>query len=166
MEHLRRWRGPHRAAHRQDVEIEKVLPVAAFAGEVAQRHALEARIIHRGEAVRIEAVDLENEAPESRAEQILPLPKDLSQATAIPLIAAALVRHAEGHVRLLRLDAKFIKQPAQQRVGVVIEHHETRVDRHLARVLRHRDRIRMPADVARGLEDRQVILPMQKVSTA
>jgi hypothetical protein len=77
------------------------------------------------------------------------------------------MRHAEGHVGLLGLHTELVKQAAEQGIGGVIEDHEARVDGDLTAIfIGTVDRIRVPADVARGLEDRQIKLPMQKVSAA
>ena len=49
---------------------------------------------------------------------------------------------------------------------MMVEHHEARVDITLTVIFQHRDRVSVPADVARGLEDRQIDTSMQKWAVA
>ena len=166
LQHEIGWRGPHGAAHGNDVKVEEVLTVTSGDGILAEGHALEARIVHRFDRFLIEAVDLEHETPESRAQQVPALAEDLAQAAAVPLVARGQVRQAEGHVRAFRLDAQLPKQAAEQGIRLVVEDHESRVDGQIDTVLLDRDGVRVPADIAVRFKERQVEFAVEKMGAA
>jgi hypothetical protein len=73
--------------------------------------------------------------------------------------------HAEGHVGLFGLNLEFFKQSTKLRIGIMIENHESRINRQLNALFFDRDGIGMTAQIIRCLKDGDVILLVQKVST-
>jgi hypothetical protein len=112
--------------------LRKVLPVIAGDDVFAQRHALKARIIERRDSFRIEAIDARQELPEARSQQVATLPEEMTERGAIVFDAAFEMRHAEGHRRRLRLNIQLLEETCEQRVGHMIEDHETGINRQLA----------------------------------
>ena len=139
----------------------------ATRGDVfAEGHARKGWIIERGDGFFIEAIDVHKELPEARAEQIPPLAEEVVERGAVVFDAAAEMRHAERHRRRLRGDIQFTEEPREQRIRHVIEDHEPGVHRQFAARFAHCHRVRVAAGVIVLFEDREIVMPVQKVRAA
>ena len=159
VEHLAGRAGPDRRRHRQQVPVGEGVGVAAFAQEVAQR-ALVVRM--RGQprdAFAVEAQDVGKHAPE--------LPGARGCASGRRRVARLLPAHSRsGFSRLTAKDISVSTDSTpssanmrdQVRIGALVEDQEAGIDRMGPAVQRDVDRIGVAAEVAAGLEQRDVMV--------
>ena len=87
------------------------------------------RILQKFAGFPVEAHDLRQKAIVSQAKQIAPARKKSAQATAAVFKSSLPARNTERHVARLPDDAHLLEQSNQIRVGAVVMHDETGVDR-------------------------------------
>jgi len=115
-----------------------------------------------------EPVDRGEHPVKTGAEEIFPLGEEVVQRGAAEFEPGLSVADAEGHVGFFRGDIELTEEAGEERVGGVVEHHETGVDGDRATGPRFSggDRIRVTADVVGRLEEGDVEVAVEKVGAA
>jgi len=153
IQHLAGIGGPHRRAHRNEVEVEEInaqgVPVHKFADGAVQRVGF----FQKRAGYAEEAQDLENEGVKARVEDVAPLGEKFVEAHAIVFEAARHVLDAEGHFRGLCLHAEFVKEPHQIGVCGMVEDDESCINRDFASVFLRRHRVRVSTGPSFAFDD-------------
>ena len=167
-EHLFRRRRPHRGRHGDEVEVEEVLAEPLLRAPVAQRGGLGLGRPPLGLGELIEFVDLEQQLPEAQVEEVAALGEEMVERAAAPLESGRVVADREGHRGLLGLHAEFLEQPAEVRVGHLVEDHEARVHRQRppGAGLGDIDGVRVAAGAGVVVEDGDVVMGAQEAQAA
>ncbi len=161
-QHRRRIGRPDCRAHRHDVVLDERAPVAFALQQLSKRH-LASGLLEQRRSLAVETQDVANHAEEPRSQEVAPLREQRIQAGAVVFQAARLVTHREAHAALLGGDAKFREQPDEIRVGAVVEDDESCVHLPAPAGLLDGVCVRVAAEVARRLVERDVVLAVQSV---
>ncbi len=161
-EHRRRVGRPDRRTHRHYVVLGERATVTPALQQLAERH-LAAGLVEQCRRLTVEAQDVANHPEESRAKQVASLREQRIEAGAVVFQATRLVTHREAHAALLGGDTQFLQKPDEIRVGAVVEYDETGVHLPAAAALFDGVRVRVAAEVARRLVERDVVFPVQPV---
>ena len=113
----------------------------------------------------VETFDLQEEPPETQAEEVTLLGEQMAEGRAAPLNPRWVVANRERHRRLFPGDVEIAEEPTEMRVGHFVEDHEPRVHRLRPSPLvrRHVDGVRMAAGTRVPVEDRHVMVRREKV---
>ena len=112
LQHQLRWRAPDGTAHGNDIEIKEIFPITTEVGVFTQRHLRELRIFQCINGLLIEAIYLQDEAPEAWTDQIATLTENEVQALTVVFIACGFVPHSEGHVCPFGFHIKLAEKPS------------------------------------------------------
>ena len=153
IQHLTRIGGPHRRAHRDEVEVEEIDAQAVLVHKFANGAVQRVGFVQQRSGNAEEAQDLENEGVEARVEDVAPLGEKFVQPHAIVFEAARQVLDAEGHFRGLRLDAEFLEEPHQMGVCGMVEDDESCIDGDFVSVFFDRHGIRVSTGPGFALDE-------------
>ena len=163
-EHLLRRGRPHRGRHRDEVEVEEVLAEPVARAPVAQRGRLRLGGAPPGLGEAVELVDLPEQLPEARAQEVAALREQVVQRAAAPLEPRRVMADRERHRGRLRTHAELLEQPAEVRVRDLVEHHEAGVHRQGApgAGFGDVDRVGVAAGAGIRVEERDVVVRAQE----
>ena len=145
IQHVLRVGGPHGGTHGHEVEVEKVLAEFMTAGEFPQGERREVRLVEEFIGRTEKSLDLGEKAVKARTEKIPALGEDLVDAHAVVFESGGDVLDAEGHLRGFDGDVEFRKEPAEIRIGDLVENDEPGVNRDGPAVFLHRDGVGVAA---------------------
>ena len=167
-EHLIRRRRPDRRRHGDQIEVEEVLAEPFAGAPVAQGSRLGLGGLPLGLGELVEFVDLEQQLPETQAEEVAPLGEEVIQRAATPFESGRVMADRKGHRGLLGLHAEFLEQAAEVRIGHLVEHHEPSVHRQGAPSARFGDvdRVGVAARPGVVVEDGDVVMDVQEAEAA
>ncbi len=152
---LRRCR-PDCGSHRQQVIAHEGMSQPMLTQIVAQAHALR-RVGKALLRLRIEAADVDQHAPEIRADQVAALSEEHRRRGTTILEPAIVAGDREGHVRLRNRYVEVVEEGIQIGIVPVVEHNEPGIHRDHPVTRIHLDRIRVATDVLRTFIDRDPV---------
>ena len=167
-QHFIRRSRPDCGRHWDQVEVEEVLAEALAGAPIAQGGRLGLGGLPLGLGEFIELIDLEQELPETQAEEVAPLGEEVVQRAATPFESGRIMADRKGHRGLLGLHAEFLEQAAEVRIGHLVEHHEPCVHRQGAPSARFGDinRVGVAAGPGVVVEDGDVVMGVQEAKAA
>ena len=156
---------PNGGGHRQEVLFQEHGADATTLKKLSDRFSFSNGLLLDGFGPQaIEPQDISQHGPVAERGHVLPAGEKASKAAPLVFEAGLLAANAEAHVAVLRVDLQHIQQATEVRIGSIVENHEPGIDVVGLIVDQASDRVTVPAWIAGGFEESNVVIVVQQTS--